>query len=159
MFDGFKPVFDENSEILILGSFPSVKSREVGFYYGNKQNRFWNVLREIYGEDFADDTDSKIFFLLSHKIALWDMVVRCDVKGSMDADIKNESVADLGDILSNAKIRAIVFNGKKSFELYKENYNFDVKTYPLPSTSPTNTTFDKAKWTAAFNEILNYEHI
>ena len=89
MYKGFDPVFDEKSETLILGSFPSVKSREVGFYYGNKRNRFWGLMRKIYGEDFGDDKASKTEFLLRNRIALWDAVISCEITGSLDSDIKN----------------------------------------------------------------------
>mgnify|MGYP004564562019 CR=1 FL=1 len=92
MIEGFDPVYDENSKILILGSFPSVVSREDGFYYGNKRNRFWNLLKEYFKTDFGDDKISKEKFLLERKIALWDVVSSCEIKGSLDADIKIPSL-------------------------------------------------------------------
>ena len=91
---GFAPVFDGNSRVLILGSFPSVKSREIDFYYGHKQNRFWKMLCGYFGEEIPETTDGKREFLNRNKIALWDMVVSCEIKGSADASVKNAVTAD-----------------------------------------------------------------
>lgn len=156
MIEGFEPVYDENSKILILGSFPSVVSREDGVYYGNKRNRFWNLLKEYFKTDFGDDKISKEKFLLERKIALWDVVSSCEIKGSLDADIKNPVIADLGKIFKTAKIEAVICNGKKSYDLYRRNFSFDVKTFSLPSTSPANVRFDKKTWFKAFDEV-NYD--
>lgn len=153
MIEGFEPVFDENSEVLILGSFPSVKSRAEGFYYGNKRNRFWNLLREYFKTDFGDDIQSKTEFLLSHGIALWDVVARCEIVGSADADIKSPTVANLKRVIDGSKIKAIICNGKKSFVLYASNFDFPVKVYALPSTSPANVSFNKSAWFAVFDEL------
>ena len=92
----FEPVYDKNSEILILGSFPSVKSRKVEFYYGNKQNRFWKMLCGYFREDISTDTAGKISFLYEHKIALWDAVSSCEIEGSSDSKIRNYEIADIG---------------------------------------------------------------
>lgn len=153
MIEGFEPVFDENSEVMILGSFPSVKSRAEGFYYGNKRNRFWNLLREYFGCYFGDDALAKTEFLLSRGIALWDVVASCEIVGSADADIKFPTVANIKKVVDGSKIRAIICNGKKSFELYSAHFDFPVKVYALPSTSPANVSFDKSAWFAAFDEL------
>lgn len=153
MLEGFEPVFNEKSEVLILGSFPSVKSRAEGFYYGNKRNRFWNLLREYFDIDFDDDIQSKTEFLLSRGIALWDVVASCEIVGSADADIKMPTVADLKSVIDGVKIKAIVCNGKKAFELYSSNFRFPVKVYSLPSISPANVSFDKSAWFDAFDEL------
>ncbi len=153
MIEGFGPVYDENSEVLILGSFPSVKSRAEGFYYGNRRNRFWNLLREYSGFDFGDDIRSKREFLLSRGIALWDVVASCEIVGSADADIKSPTPANLKKVIDGSKIRAVICNGKKAFELYSAHFAFPVKVYALPSTSPANVSFDKSAWFAAFDEL------
>lgn len=153
MFCGFDPVYDEHSKILILGSFPSVVSREDGFYYGNIRNRFWNLLREYFKSDFGDDKMSKRQFLLEKKIALWDVVSSCEIKGSLDSDIKNPVIADLGKIFKTAKIEVVICNGRKSHDLYRKNFSFDVNVFPLPSTSPANVRFDKESWFKVFDEV------
>ena len=144
---GFQPVFDANSKILILGSFPSVKSRKVDFYYGNPQNRFWKILKNFYGEDFGNGKDDKIRFLLSKGIALWDIVTACEIKGSSDSAIRNYEVADIGKLTRGSNIKSIALNGKKALEIFEKRYgNIDVKYEYLPSTSPANASFDEEKW-------------
>ena len=154
MTDGFDPVFDENSEVLILGSFPSVVSREVGFYYGNARNRFWKLIGEIFGEKIPVDTEGKKAFLLKNKIALWDICSRCEIRGSLDSAIKSPVVSDLAPIMEKSKIRLIILNGKKSYELYRKHYDYPVKTVCLPSTSPANIAFDGNEWKKVFSEII-----
>lgn len=151
---GFQPIFDRNSRILILGSFPSVKSRQVGFYYGNKRNRFWQTLRTIYGMDFKDSTEDKIKFLLDNHIALWDVAQQCDIVGSNDNAISNVVVADLNVILSQAKIEHIFCNGNKSYQIFALRYpELLAITQKLPSTSPANVSFDANVWIEAFEKI------
>lgn len=149
IFHGFKPLFDSNSKILILGSFPSVKSREQAFYYGNKQNRFWKTLCEFYGMS-ADTIDDKIKLCLNNRIALWDVVTSCSIKGSMDADIKDYELADLSKVLNNCDIVKILCNGDKAYSLTKTAYGGDIPVIKLPSTSPANVRFDKTIW---FNNL------
>lgn len=155
MFEGFEPVYDKNSKILVLGSFPSVVSRSEGFYYGNKRNRFWSVLREYFKSNFADDIQSKKNFLIAEKIALWDVVSTCEINGSLDSDIKNPTPSDLGLIFQKAEIKAVLCNGKKSFDLYRKNFDFKVVSYCLPSTSPANVLFDKSEWFKVLDEVKN----
>ena len=106
------PVFDENSEILILGSFPSVKSREQGFFYGHPQNRFWKVTAAVFGEEVPVSIEEKREFLLRNHIALWDVIESCEIEGSADSSIKNVKVNDLSKILKNSRISLLFVNGK-----------------------------------------------
>jgi len=114
IYKGFLPFFDENSEILILGSFPSVISRETNFYYGNKQNRFWKILGEAFGEPAPETIGEKQALLKNHKIALWDVVTECEITGSLDSTIKNYKVADLQKVLDKANVKKIILNGGKA---------------------------------------------
>ncbi len=106
------PVFDKNSEILILGSFPSVKSREAEFFYGHKQNRFWKVTSAVFGCNVPETIDEKKKFLLENRIALWDVIARCEITGSSDVSIKNAVANNLDVILDTAEIKNIFVNGK-----------------------------------------------
>ena len=110
----FGPVYDSQSRILILGSFPSVKSREINFYYGHRNNRFWKILGMLFNEEIED----KMSFLLKHHIALFDVIESCDIIGSSDASIQNVKPNDLSIILNNSKIKTIYLNGSKAYELY-----------------------------------------
>lgn len=135
-----EPVYDENSEILILGSFPSVKSREEGFFYGHPNNRFWKVLAGVYEDGIPTNIDMKRKFLLKHHVAVWDVIHSCDIVGSSDSSIRNVVVNDLDRILQAAAIRNIFVNGKKAEELYMR-YIYPkngMKPIVLPSTSPAN---------------------
>lgn len=145
IFCGFQPIFDSNSKILILGSFPSVKSREQAFYYGNKQNRFWRMLSEFYN-CAADTVEDKIRLCLSNRIALWDIVASCTIRGSMDADIRNYTLADLSVVLDKCSVVKILCNGDKAYSLTKTAYDGDIPVIKLPSTSPANVRFNKTIW-------------
>jgi hypoxanthine-DNA glycosylase len=138
------PVYDENSRILILGSFPSVKSREYGFFYGHPQNRFWRVLAAVFGEDSPITIDDKKAFLLRHNVALWDVIRSCDIVGSSDSSIKNAVPNDLGIILNSGDIKRIITNGKTADRLYKKYLESEtgISAVCLASTSPAN-----AAWT------------
>ena len=136
----FEPVYDKDSEILILGTLPSVKSRENNFYYGHKQNRFWKVLATLLKEPVPDTIEEKKAMLLAHRIALWDVIQSCDIKGSSDSSIKNVQPTDIGMILEKTNITRIYANGNKAGQLYKR-YQFPVtgiEAMVLPSTSPAN---------------------
>ena len=122
IYKGFLPFFDENSEILILGSFPSVISRETNFYYGNKQNRFWKVLAEAFGEPAPETIGEKQALLKNHKIALWDVVAECEITGSLDSTIKNYKVADITQVLDKANVKKIILNGGKAKEIFLKNF-------------------------------------
>lgn len=134
------PHFDKNSRILILGSFPSVKSREVGFFYGHKQNRFWKVLSLVFGEDEPQTIDEKKEFLYRNRVALWDVIASCDIEGSADSSIKNVVPNDLSVILCNSKVEKIFVNGKTAEKYYNKYIKEKLKITAicLPSTSPAN---------------------
>ena len=152
---GFEPVFDKDSKVLILGSFPSVKSREIQFYYGNKQNRFWRTVCGYFGESIPETVEDKKAFLYRRKIALWDIVVSCEIQGSADATVKNAKIADLSKIIQKANLRKILLNGTLAYNLFLENYrDLDVPYEKLPSTSPGNPRFDHRVWEKAFDEIF-----
>lgn len=138
------PVFDNDSKLLILGSFPSVKSRETQFFYGNPQNRFWRVVAHVLGCDVPNTIDEKRSMLLNHRIALWDVIASCDIKGSDDASITNVVVNDLSRILDTANINRIFTNGGKADALYRK-YCFPqtgITAVKLPSTSPANAQYN-----------------
>ena len=143
------PVYDVNSRILILGSFPSVKSREARFFYGHPQNRFWKLLGELFNENAGDCAKEKTAFLKKHNIALWDVIASCEIEGSSDSSITNVTPNDISIILEEADIRAIFTNGKTADKLYKKYIEKKTgrKAICLPSTSPANAawTFDKLK--------------
>lgn len=151
----FGPVFDEHSRLLILGSFPSVKSREIQFYYGNRQNRFWRTVCGFFREEIPESTEGKKDFLFRRKIALWDMVTACEIKGSSDADIRNAELADLGVIFRAAPIEKILLNGTLSYRLFLSRYeNMSVPYFKMPSTSPANPRFDKSVWEEQLRDLL-----
>ena len=133
------PVYDENSRILILGSFPSVKSREAAFFYGHPQNRFWRVLAAVLGEHTPQTAAEKKSLLLRHGVALWDVIASCDIAGSSDASITNVVPNDLSRILDAAPVRRIFCNGGTAYRFYRR-YDEAVcgKAEALPSTSPAN---------------------
>lgn len=147
-----EPIIDSDSQIIILGSFPSIKSREENYYYMNKQNRFWKVLSSIYNYDFVNASKvQKTNKLKELKIALYDVVVECEIVGSSDSTIKNEKVLDINKFIALSNISKIYLNGKKAYELFISNYqNLKDIAYLMPSTSPANAvyTLDKliAKW-------------
>ena len=137
------PLYDGRSEILILGSFPSVKSREAQFFYGHPQNRFWKAIAAVCGEPVPETVPEKKALLLSHHIALWDVIHSCDIQGSSDASIKNVVPNDLGVILDAAPVRQIYVNGKTA-EKYYRKYTQPVtgrEAVCLPSTSPANAAW------------------
>ncbi len=152
---GFGPVFDNNSRVLILGSFPSVKSRQVEFYYGNAQNRFWKTLCAYFGERVPQSTAGKVDLLHRRRIALWDIVTECEISGSSDASIKNYRVARLSDVLDNAPIELIILNGSKASEIFIKHYpDLKVPHVMLPSTSPANPRDGTAVWHSALSCIF-----
>ncbi len=138
------PVYDENSEVLILGSFPSVKSREQGFFYGHPQNRFWKVTAAVFGERVPETVEEKRAFLLRNHIALWDVIGSCEIEGSADSSIRNVIPNDLSVILDAADINGIFINGKTAYKYYRKYTEKATgrEAVCLPSTSPAN-----AAWT------------
>ena len=138
-----EPVFDKESKILILGSFPSVKSREEGFFYGHPQNRFWKVLAELWKEPVPITIEEKKVFLLGNHIAVWDVIKSCDIEGSSDSSIKNVVANDIDVILAEANIKQIYVNGKKAQQLYQKYIypRLNREAICLPSTSPANAAW------------------
>lgn len=134
------PVYDENSRVLILGSFPSVKSRESRFFYGHPQNRFWKVMAALTKEAVPVTLEEKRALLLAHHIAVWDVIASCSIEGSSDSSIRDVVPNDLSRILQAAKIRQIYCNGGKSYELYGRFCRplAGREAVKLPSTSPAN---------------------
>ena len=139
----FPPLFDENSKILILGSFPSVKSREQMFFYGHPQNRFWKVISAVFECETPESIGQKKEFLLSNGIALWDVIASCDIEGSSDSSISNVVANDLDVILKNADIEKIFVNGKTAEKYYKKYTEKKTgrSAVCLPSTSPANAAW------------------
>ena len=137
------PVYNKNSQILILGSFPSVKSREGRFFYHHKQNRFWKVLSTIVNDVLPETIDEKKDFLLKNHIAVWDVIASCDIEGSSDSSIKNAVPNDFSDILKAAPIRKIYTNGGTAYKLYHKYCEkvTGIKAMKLPSTSPANASY------------------
>ena len=152
---GFGPIFDEKSRLLILGSFPSVKSREIEFYYGNKQNRFWKTICNYFREEVPATTEGKRDFLLRKNIALWDMVTTCEIEGSSDASVKNAKTADLSVVLAVAPIEKILLNGSLAFSLFEKKYkDLSIAYEKMPSTSPANPRFDERIWRNALDDVF-----
>lgn len=149
------PVFDENSRILILGSFPSVKSRQAAFFYGHPQNRFWKVLAKVFNEEVPQTVPQKKEFLLSNRVALWDVIGACEIEGSSDASIRNVTVNDLDLILAGADIKRIYVNGKTAYRYYLKYTRPLIRREAvcLPSTSPANAAWDLDRLTEAWNCI------
>lgn len=147
--------YDENSKILILGSFPSVKSREYGYFYGHPQNRFWKVVAAVFEDVFPETKEEKKKFLLKHKIAAWDVIAACEIKGSSDSSITNVEANDLSEILENSKIKKIFVNGKKAAELYKKYIEPKTKisAISLPSTSPANAAWNLDRLVKEWEQI------
>jgi hypoxanthine-DNA glycosylase len=153
------PLYDKDSKVLILGSFPSVKSREAGFFYGHPQNRFWKVIASIYGEAVPQTIEEKRGLLLRNHIAVWDVIASCDIAGSSDSSIRNVTVNDLSIILDTADIRGIYVNGKTAFRYYQKYALPIVKrdAICLPSTSPANAAWDMERLTDAWKCIKSEE--
>ena len=150
------PVWNSESEILILGSFPSVKSREAQFFYAHPQNRFWRMLAAVYDETPPATVDEKKRLLLSHRLALWDVIRTCDITGSADVSIKNAVPNDIPLLIASSAIRFVICNGQTAFRLYRR-YLESVTGLPavvLPSTSPANASFSLQKLTEEWRKCL-----
>lgn len=149
------PLYDQNSKILILGSFPSVKSREQMFFYGHPQNRFWKVIAGIYGADVPITMAEKRSLLLNMGIAVWDVIGSCDIEGSADSTIKNVVANDLGIILDGCSIRQIFVNGRTAEKYYNKYIKDDIgrTAVCLPSTSPANASWSLDRLIEAWSVI------
>jgi len=160
--DAILPVYDARSRVLILGTIPSPKSREAGFYYAHPQNRFWRVLSALFGAPTPSDTAEKTAFVLERGIALWDVLKSCRITGASDSTIKDAVVNDLSEIFSTAPIRAVFTTGVTASRLYqkhcRERYeHYGIPAFGLPSTSPANIgRYSLERLTAEYRAILNY---
>lgn len=143
MIHPISPICESNSRVLVLGSFPSVKSREGSFFYHHPQNRFWRVISEIYKEELPTTIEAKRQLLLKNKIAVWDVIQSCEITGSSDSSIKNVIPNDIRSLLDQADIRSIYANGGTAYRLYlKYCYGSTGRDIiKLPSTSPANAAF------------------
>lgn len=154
----FEPVYDEKSQILILGTLPSVKSRENHFYYGHPQNRFWKLLAYLTESPVPGTIEEKKSFLLEHHIAVWDVIAECDIIGSSDSSISDVIPTDLSRVLTGAPVRQIYANGATAAKLYHKYQESLTKRdiITLPSTSPANAAFSMERLAQNWNCILKY---
>lgn len=152
----FEPVYDENSRVLILGSFPSVKSRENNFYYGHPQNRFWKVLAAVIGCETPQTVEAKKNMLLENHIAVWDVIASCSISGSSDSSIRDVVPNDFTELLQKTGIRRIGANGAKAFDLYQK-YVFartGIGMTKLPSTSPANAAWSMERLVKEYGKFI-----
>ncbi len=149
------PLYDENSEILILGSFPSVKSREAAFFYGHPQNRFWRVTAGLFGEPVPQTIEEKKKLLSRHHIALWDVIASCSIEGSSDSSIRDVVPNDLRPILASSRVNRIYANGAAATKLYRKYIEpvLGMSAVCLPSTSPANAAWDLNRLSAQWRRI------
>ncbi len=154
----FDPVFDSESRILVLGTMPSPKSRELGFYYSHPRNRFWPVLAEIVKEESPKTPEEKRNFCLRHKIALWDVLQECDIEGASDSSIKNAVPNDMSRIFKKADIKAVFTTGATAAKLYKKFIEPETKipAIALPSTSPANAKIKFEELCEEYKIVLEY---
>jgi len=151
----FGPYYHQSSKILILGSFPSVKSREQEFYYAHPQNRFWKVLAECYGDSVPLSIDEKKAFLFNHNIALWDVIDSCEIKGSSDASIKDPIATQINEVIQNSSINKIILNGKTSLKYFKKFHSMiKIVYYDAPSTSPANASYSLEHLIQEWKKVL-----
>ena len=150
------PTYDETSRVLILGSFPSVKSREMGYFYGHPQNRFWRILAALHHDSLPLSIEERHAFLLRHHIAVWDVIASCDIIGSSDSSIKNAVPNDLTPILETAPIQIICANGKKSYSLYQKYIEpqTGIPAVCLPSSSPANAAWSLDRLIAEWGRLI-----
>ncbi len=150
------PLFDENSQTLILGSFPSVKSREAMFFYGHPQNRFWRLIARLAGQETPQTVEDKKRLILENRLALWDTIRSCTVTGSSDSSIRDAEPNDLSLILNNSRVSRIFCNGAASYKLYQK-YILPINGIPaqkLPSTSPANAAWSMERLEEAWRVVL-----
>lgn len=155
-FYGFSPVFDGNCTLLILGSFPGVKSRSTQFYYGNARNRFWATVAEAVGQPVPLTVPDKTALCLNYGIALWDIVASCRVDGSKDSSITDYTLVNIDEVASKCGLRAILCNGSTAYKLTLSAYKGNLPVLSMPSTSPANVRFDKSVW---LNELRKYARL
>ena len=151
----FGPLFNEHSRVLILGSFPSVKSREQNFFYGHPQNRFWKVISAVFGCEVPTTIEQKKELILKHGLALWDSIASCVITGSSDASVRDVRANDLRMILDGSQIERIYCNGRKSYEIYEKYIRSAIgrEAVCLPSTSPANAVWTFPKLLEAWSVV------
>ena len=154
----FDPIWDNHSRVLILGTYPSPKSREQGFYYGHPQNRFWKLLASILDCPTPTDIPQKKQMLLSHGIALWDVCDSCGIDGASDATIRDVIPNDIADLLHQTGITQVFCNGAKAYELYQKHIGMQVgvTVYKMPSTSPANAASSMEKLQDAWRILQKF---
>ena len=150
------PLYDSHSRVLLLGSIPSPKSREIGFFYGHPQNRFWRVLAAVLGEPVPQIIEEKRAMCLKHHVALWDTIARCDIAGASDLSIRNAEPNDIGKLVRESEITRIFATGGKSAELYRKliEPQLHIPITQLPSTSPANAAWSLDRLIEAYRVIL-----
>lgn len=150
------PLYDSHSRVLLLGSIPSPKSREIGFFYGHPQNRFWRVLAAVLGEEVPQTIEEKRTMCLKHHVALWDTIARCDIVGASDTSIRNAEPNDIGKLVRESEITRIFATGGKSAELYRKliEPQLHIPITQLPSTSPANAAWSLERLIEAYRVIL-----
>lgn len=150
------PLYDRYSCVLLLGSIPSPKSREIGFFYGHPQNRFWRVLAAVLGEEVPQTIEDKRAMCLKHHVALWDTIARCDIVGASDTSIRNAEPNDIGKLVRESEITRIFATGGKSAELYRKliEPTLHIPITQLPSTSPANAAWSLERLIEAYRVIL-----
>lgn len=159
VYHTLKPIYFNDSKVLILGSMPSIKSREIGFYYSHPKNRFWPTLEKVYNEKIGNTIENKINFLKKHQIALFDVLKSCEINSSSDNSIKNPIPNNLIPIIKNSQIKTIFTTGQKAYKLYQKLCYPDtlIKAIYLPSTSPANCPKDiEEKLLATYSQIKNF---
>ena len=154
----FAPIFDQNSQILMLGTMPSPKSRETGFYYGHPRNRFWKVVSDVCGEPLPESKEDKIQFALRNRIAIWDVLAGCEISGADDSSIRNPIPNDMNVILERANIKAIFATGTKDSQLYRRDCQpkTGIEVICLPSTSPAKCRISYEQLYEAYSQICKY---
>ncbi len=152
---GFGPLYGADSEVLILGSFPSVKSREQAFFYGHPQNRFWKIAAAVFGEKVPVTIDEKRAFILQNRLALYDVIEECEIRGSSDSSIRAVVPADLGPILRGSRVRRIFVNGQTAGKYYQKYLEpvTGIEATVLPSSSPANAAWSLEKLIAAWKVL------
>ncbi len=152
----FPPLYNENSRTLILGSFPSVKSREAMFFYGHPQNRFWKVLAVLFDEKIPENIGEKKELVLKNNLALWDSIHSCTITGSSDSSVKDVVPNDISKIINSSKIDKVFCNGALSYKMYTK-YIFPttgIEAVKLPSTSPANAAYSLDRLVSIWRIIL-----
>lgn len=154
----FPPLFDKDSRVLVLGTIPSPKSREQGFYYGHPRNRFWKMLAQVFGEKVPETIEEKKALALGKHVALWDVLASCTIRGAEDASIRDAVPNDMNVILSRAEIRAVFTTGTKAASLYRKYCEpvCGMPCIPLPSTSPANCRMKDEELLSYYQKIREY---